>query len=741
MSLLFEYAIDEFSLSSATLVDTHEGQLKTTEQTVPVRPVAAFAAYHDSLSHPTNEWVCIPLHRSDTAAPTDEYVGYLNHDLRGELFYIRRDGTEEKIPADEFAQTELARRIRFWHSDYLPETFPPGYDSPINDTEPPRNPIESGTLLDGFEAYIEDERTATRQRNRKQAEETSPRSRWLQNKAAIPTLHCVEETNGEYEFRVDLPETLEESRDDDWSYIVENEFDVHEDNDVLLHANWSNPPYSFPLNATVERIRGRTLWLSFDWADVDSPATIRTSLTQGRECGLSGLLNPVPFDRELDAVDDLRGSSIEDILTGDTDLTFTNSGAAQSTPFDTELNQEQQAAVKYALLADDLFCIHGPPGTGKTRTLIEIIRRAVEAGDDVLICADSNQAVDNLVAGGSTNNDVDQTSLHAHSQHGNEEFVLDRVNATRSARQLIRDCYTDVETTPDIVAATNSSAARLHRTFDLVVIDEATQATCTASCIPLSHAERVILAGDHKQLPPFSSTEEPPDSSFGLSLFEHLYADGGVYENVGVQLKTQYRMHRDIAYFPNREFYNRSLRNGRRIEPLPNHEPIEAYNIGGSVDVIDHSRANQTEANLVAYLITQLLAETEIEPADIGVITPYTAQVRTITQSLQDTVSDASAIAVDTIDAYQGSEKPVIVLSLVRSNANGELGFLGRTPDGPRRLNVALTRGQRYTAVVGDFHTLAYDHESTQTNVYQELRRQFEARGLMNDVDPELLPV
>ena len=199
-------------------------------------------------------------------------------------------------------------------------------------------------------------------------------------------------------------------------------------------------------------------------------------------------------------------------------------------------------------------------------------------------------------------------------------------------------------------------------------------------------------------------------------------------------------MHRDIAYFPNREFYDRSLRNGRRVEPLADRTPLEAYNVGGSVDIVDHSRANPTEAKVVVYLVTQLLAETAIEPADIGVITPYAAQVRTITQSLADAVPEATAISVDTIDAYQGSEKPIIILSLVRSNATGEIGFLGRTPDGPRRLNVALTRGQRYTAVVGDFHTLAYDHESTQTDVYQELQQQFEARGLMNDVDPELLP-
>ncbi|MFC7043747.1 AAA domain-containing protein [Halonotius sp. GCM10025705] len=740
MSLLFEHAIEEFSLSSATLVDPQAEHLEPTDQSVPVRPVAEFAGHHDSLSHPTKEWICIPLHGTDSAAPTDEYIGYLDHDLRGELFYIKQNGSEETIAADEFAQTKLANRIRFWHSDYLPETFPPGYDSPINDTEPPRNPVESTTLLDGFDAYIEAERTATQQRNREHAENVAPRSQWAQNEAAIPALHCVEETNGEYEFRLDLPDELKDRRDNDWAYIVENEFDIHEGNDVLLHANWTDPPDSFPVVGTVQRIRGRSLWLSFDWADIDRPASIRSALTQGRECGLSGLLNPVPFDREQEAVKELRDTPTEAILTGNTELTFANSAAAQSTPFDSELNQEQQAAVKYALLADDLFCIHGPPGTGKTRTLIEIIRRAVEAGDDVLVCADSNQAVDNLVAGSSTDGDVDQTSLHAHSQHGEAEFVLDRINADRSARPLIRENYTDVEATPEIVAATNSSAARLHRSFDLVVIDEATQATCTASCIPLSKADRVVLAGDHKQLPPFSSTEEPPDSSYGLSLFEHLYASGGVYEGVGVQLKTQYRMHRDIAYFPNREFYDRSLRNGRRVEPLAERAPIEAYNVGGSVDVVDHSRANPTEAKVVVHLVTQLLAETAIEPADIGVITPYSAQVRTITQSLADAVPEATAISVDTIDAYQGSEKPIIILSLVRSNATGEIGFLGRTPDGPRRLNVALTRGQRYTAVVGDFHTLAYDHESTQTDVYQELHEQFESRGLMNNVDPELLP-
>jgi len=187
----------------------------------------------------------------------------------------------------------------------------------------------------------------------------------------------------------------------------------------------------------------------------------------------------------------------------------------------------------------------------------------------MVVCADSNQAVDNLVAGGSTSDEADPQSLHAYGQFGDGEFRLDRVNANQSSNDVVRRAYGDVPGRADVVAVTNNSAATLAREFDLLVLDEATQSTCTASCIPLVRAERVVLAGDHRQLPPYSASDEPPTSSYGNSLFEHLYADGGVYDGVGLQLQTQYRMHRDIAYFPNRRFYDRTLRNGRAVDPLP----------------------------------------------------------------------------------------------------------------------------------------------------------------------------
>ncbi|WP_226022255.1 AAA domain-containing protein [Halomicrobium salinisoli] len=739
MSLLFEHAVDRFSLEDASLVAADGADLADGGDSVPVRPIAEFAGDHDSLTHPEEGWTCIPLHERDGAAPTDEFVAYTDHEVRGRLFLIERDGDLEPVPADEFGDARLADRIRFWHSDYLPETRPPGYDAPIDDHEEPRNPVDADRLLDEFAAYVADERAATRAANRERARSRSARAVYDQGGSAIPSVTCLGEDDGAYRFRVDLDPELEDRRDGDWAYFVESEFGIYQGNEVLLQADTGDAPDAFPVAAAVEKIRGLTLWLTVDWGAVDDSAAAGASLAPDREFGVSELLNPVPFDRERDAVEALRERSLGGVLAGERPVSFSNGAAARSDPFDADLNQEQQLAVEYALLADDLFCVHGPPGTGKTRTLLEIVRRAVDAGEDVLVCADSNQALDNLVAGASTPGDPDPGSLHAHGQHGSGEFTLDRANAKRSARAVVREGYRDVADRADVVAATNSSAAALAREFDLLVLDEATQSTCTASCIPLSRADRVVLAGDHRQLPPFSATEEPPESSYGLSLFEHLYAEGGVYEGVGLQLKTQYRMHRDVAHFPNREFYDRTLRNGRAVDPLPDRPPVEGYSVGGPVEVVDHSRRNETEARLVVHLVRQLLDE--VPPDEIGVITPYAAQARLLRDRLADHVDRAAAVAADTVDAFQGSEKTAVVISLVRSNADGDLGFLGRPEDGPRRLNVALTRAKRYCAVVGDFHTLRYENEAKCGDLYRSFHDYLETTGRLNDVDPQFIPV
>jgi superfamily I DNA and/or RNA helicase len=534
-----------------------------------------------------------------------------------------------------------------------------------------------------------------------------------------------------------------EHADPDRRGFLRETFGLHEGNEVLVHAP-DGVERAFPVRGTVVETEGRDLTVDVAWEAVaERTAVERVLRRQGDGFGLTPLLNPVPFDRELDAVDAIEGTLLGAILAGQAPLTFEDDAKAASESLDDDLNQDQHRAVEHALLADRLFCIHGPPGTGKTRTLVEIVRRSVQAGRRVLVCADSNQAVDNLLVGASTADEVDEGSIHGYGQHGSEEFTVARANARRSSNDLVQAAYGGVsEASADVVAATNSSAARLHGAFDLLVLDEATQATCSSSCVPLANAEKVVLAGDHQQLPPYSATESPAASSYGLSLFEHVYAEGGVYEGVGIQLRTQYRMHRDIAYLPNRLFYDGSLRAGRTVDTLPDMPAIEAHSLGGSEESVGHSWRNPTEARLVGHLVGRLL-EQGLGGEDVGVITPYSGQVREI-ESVLASVDGAASVVVDTIDAFQGSERAAIVISFVRSNPAGDVGFLGRSADGRRRLNVAMTRAKRHCSLVGDWHTLRGHrreeppHECVDT--YREIYRQLENTGRLRTPDPTLLP-
>jgi hypothetical protein len=755
MSLLFENAIDVFVPKNATLFTLSESHIlqQQRESRLPVETITNYAVNHNRLCHPNHEgWTCIPLHKRDSAALTGDYLAYTDHDLRGELFIYRAEGKQQTMSADEFAWTALANRIRFWHSDHVPAADPDYYTSPIRTREPARNPIDTDTatdVFDGLEGFIENERTAQRQTNRASIADAPPQTIYETSGEAIPTVHSHgSPPHGDYRFHIPSNQDTEETAPDPETQSIQEMYGIYEGNEVLLYPpSEEQSPDAFPITATVTTLAGQTLFLAIDWDTIVTTQPVARFLAHEREgYGITALLNPVPFDREKDAVITLRDDEhAGELLTGQCDLTFSNSAAAQSTPQDTELNQEQQVAVTHALLADDLFCIHGPPGTGKTRTLIEIIRRAAQAGRSVLVCADSNQAVDNLVVGSSTIESPEDGTLHAYAQHGTDEFTLARNNAHRSTSHVVQTYYEDQKTVQaDVVASTNSSAAGLVRDFDIAVVDEATQATCTATCIPLVRADKLVLAGDHKQLPPFSATETPPDSTYGMSLFEHLYANNGIYADVGVQLRTQYRMHTDISDFPNRRFYDRTLRDGAPISALTDQPAIVGYDLGGTETATDYSFSNPTEVRLVTYLINELLSadDRSIDPTDIGVITPYRAQVDAISGNLQDHIDTAQDIVVDTIDSFQGSEKTAILLSLVRSNADGDIGFMGRPTDGSRRLNVALTRAQRFCALIGDWTTLCKPTDTDKcTSLYSDLRAYLRDTGRLRRVDPEFIPL
>lgn len=751
MTLILESAIHSFDAETAELAApdskalTQEGAVEFSLETI-----YRFARHYESLHPPSHpDWTCLPLHASESAALTGMYVAYTNHTVHGEIIIFADGDDHDFLSVDEFARTSIARQLRFWHPDCIPETYPDYYEAPFDDHEPPRHTVDPETFFDSVAAYLERERKETLANQRDALGDADPAARYADGYAALPVLRSrgISPT-GELTLTIEFDRLsgLTEKTAMRRHGFIRSEFDIYPGDPVLLvPPSREQSPDELPIQATVEETSSTRVTVVPDWKSLTNRGRLERYLAKDRVgFGLLKLLNPLPYDRRSDAIDRLRtDETFREVLAGQRPLTFTQPRVAESSQHDPELNQEQQAATKYALLADDLFCIHGPPGTGKTRTLVEIVRRAVDAGEEVLVCADSNQAVDNILIGESTPGDIDDGSLHAYGQHGSGEFTLDRRNVRQSARESVANWYRETPgRTAEVVAATNGSAATIERQFDLVLIDEATQATIATSAIPLTKADTAILAGDDRQLPPFSQSEQPPEAAVGRSLFEHLYADGGVFEDVGLQLRTQYRMHRDIAYFSNREFYDRTLRTGLDIDPLESYDPILGYDIGGGEQHQGTSIQNPTEAAFVARLVTRVRDE-GVPAEEIGVITPYTAQVNRIQEELQkaDTIDNAGAMTVDTIDAFQGSERTVIIISLVRSNPEGDIGFLGRPADGPRRLNVAMTRAQQFCVLVGDWSTLVQGTDSTGDGrgLYGKLRKFLHDTGRMRSFDAELL--
>jgi superfamily I DNA and/or RNA helicase len=449
---------------------------------------------------------------------------------------------------------------------------------------------------------------------------------------------------------------------------------------------------------------------------------------------------------------------------------------------DPALNESQREAVDFALSAADLAIIHGPPGTGKTTTVIELIRQAVRRGEKVLACAPSNLAVDNLlerlVAADERVVRVGHPArvLPALREHtldlmvedhddtrlarklAKEAFALFRQaskwtrakpepGARREQRQEARQLLADARRIEDqaveqildrasVVCAT-TTAIDSHifgkRTFDLLVLDEACQTTEPGCWIPITRCRRVVLAGDHCQLPPTVLSAEAAAQGFRVSLLERLVDHYG--PTVTRRLQVQYRMHEAIMNFSSAEFYDCELQAADSVrshllrdlpsvqsEPLTE-SPVEFIDTAGASfdeqrEPDGESRLNPSEARLVVRKVHALLAA-GVPAASIAVIAPYSAQVRLLRESL-----NVPGLEIDSVDGFQGREKEAVIVSLVRSNSENEIGFLGDV----RRMNVALTRARRKLLVIGDSATLGG------CPFYQRLFSYFEAIGAYRSV-------
>lgn len=427
-------------------------------------------------------------------------------------------------------------------------------------------------------------------------------------------------------------------------------------------------------------------------------------------------------------------------------------------PFPEALDESQRTAVTHALMAEQIALIHGPPGTGKTTAVVEVIRQTAARGESVLACAPSNVAVDNLaerllqqglkitrigqpvrvlpaivdhVLAVQVQNAPEQKlqkdvrrQLHDLHRRWLRAGRSERYDLRKEQKQLREEQRTlehaivqGLLDTADVVLATTTGAGDpvlQGRTFDLAVVDEAAQAFEAATWLPLLRSKKAVLAGDHCQLPPTVQSSDAAAAGLATTLFERL-AKPPHGAALARMLTTQYRMHEAIQGWSCATFYDGALKpaaavRGHLLHDLPDvvrteltETPLLFVDTAGcgfdeTEGEDDGSRHNPGEAAVVAAIVNQLL-EAGVHKEHIAVITPYSAQVR----ALRERLGGHEGLEIGTVDGLQGREKEAVVVSLVRSNERGEVGFLAEL----RRLNVAVTRARRHLCVVGDSATLA----------------------------------
>ncbi|KAF5963107.1 hypothetical protein FBULB1_13622 [Fusarium bulbicola] len=437
--------------------------------------------------------------------------------------------------------------------------------------------------------------------------------------------------------------------------------------------------------------------------------------------------------------------------------------------FDPTLNDSQKNAIRFALLSREVALIHGPPGTGKTHTLIELILQMIKLGQRILVCGPSNISVDNIVERLAPHKiPILRLGHPARLLPSVVDHSLDVLTQTSEAGAIVKDIRTEMDTKQASIKKTKSGKERkaiytdlkelrkefrererrcvttliggskvvlatLHGAggyqlrndeFDVVIIDEASQALEAQCWVPLVSAQKVVCAGDHLQLPPTIKSSNAKvkapvkdgatvtkGTTLETTLFDRLLALHG--PSIKRMLTTQYRMHESIMRFPSDELYDSKLIAADAVKhrllkdleyevqdnedtnepvifidtqggdfPEKNEEDEKETPRKGRAGLHGDSKSNEMEAALVQQHVRQLVGA-GVRPEDIAVVTPYNAQLA-ILAPLKDKFP---GLELGSVDGFQGREKEAVIVSLVRSNSEGEVGFLGEK----RRLNGEVT--------------------------------------------------
>ncbi|MBQ2209952.1 MAG: AAA family ATPase [Prevotella sp.] len=428
------------------------------------------------------------------------------------------------------------------------------------------------------------------------------------------------------------------------------------------------------------------------------------------------------------------------------------------------LNRTQEQAVNEVLRAKDVAIVHGPPGTGKTTTLVEAIRETLMRESQVLVCAQSNMAVDwiseklvdrgiNVLRIGNPTRVNDKMlsftyerrfeghpdypqlwalrkairDLRSHRKRGDEKYHQNLESLKSRATELEIRINSELFGEARVIASTLVGAAnRLlgGQKYATLFIDEAAQALEAACWIPLRRVSRVVLAGDHCQLPPTVKSIAALKAGLGKTLMERIVE---THPETVTLLKIQYRMNDDIMRFSSNYFYNGQVESAPEvrfrgildldtpmtwIDTSEFSENSEDSELSFKEEFVGESfgRINTNEAMLTLHVLQNYFSKIGRqrlldERIDVGIISPYRAQVQLLRRMLMKREyfkPFRRLISVNTVDGFQGQERDVIVISLVRSNDEGQIGFLRDL----RRMNVAITRARMKVIILGDRQTL-----------------------------------